>query len=67
MMGDKEWYFNTVTGKVELGPQSPMAIRLGPYKTKEEAEKALDIAEERNKEWENQEREWKQWPKDAAN
>ncbi|KFI68654.1 hypothetical protein [Bifidobacterium magnum] len=58
---NEEWYYNTATGKVELGPKSPMANRLGPYKTKEEAENALKIAEERNKAWEDQDHEWNSW------
>ena len=30
MTEPQEWYYNTVTGEVELGPQSPMQNRLGP-------------------------------------
>lgn len=28
MTEPQEWYYNTVTGEVELGPQSPMQNRL---------------------------------------
>ena len=43
MTEPQEWYYNTVTGEVELGPQSPMQNRLGPYATREDAEKALEM------------------------
>lgn len=65
MSQSNEWYYNTVTGKVELGPQSPMANRLGPYPTKEAAEKALETARERNKHWDEQNRSWSMWHDDA--
>lgn len=61
MTDPQEWYYNTATGEVELGPQSPMQNRLGPYPTKEAAEDALKIARERNKQWEDQDREWNSW------
>lgn len=64
-MDKQEWYFNTATGKVELGPQSPMENRLGPYPTRQEAEQALQTAKERNRKWDEENREWNAWP-DAA-
>lgn len=39
MTEPQEWYYNTATGEVELGPQSPMQNRLGPYATREDAER----------------------------
>ncbi|RSX55799.1 hypothetical protein D2E26_0362 [Bifidobacterium dolichotidis] len=57
----QEWYYNTKTGKVELGPQSPLEYRMGPYASQEEAEKALEIAAERNKHWDNQDKAWNSW------
>ena len=51
MTEPQEWYYNTVTGEVELGPQSPMQNRLGPYAT-------------RNKKWEDQDRDWNNWGTD---
>ena len=57
MTEPQEWYYNTVTGEVELGPQSPMQNRLGPYATREDAEK-------RNKKWEDQDRDWNNWGTD---
>ncbi|MEY4995074.1 MAG: hypothetical protein RLZ65_923, partial [Actinomycetota bacterium] len=39
--------FNTKTGKVEVGPQSLSLHRVGPFATKEEAGRALEIIAER--------------------
>ena len=42
----KQWYFNTVKKQAELGMVSPIEQRMGPYKTKEDAEHAWDIVVE---------------------
>ena len=39
------WYLTTTTPKI--------TDRLGPYKTREEAERALERVEERNEEYDN--------------
>jgi hypothetical protein len=52
------WYFNLVTKQVEEGPVSPNIERLGPYNTRAEAEKALELAAKRNEQWDNDPR-WK--------
>ncbi|MBM6699025.1 hypothetical protein H7U32_01515 [Bifidobacterium pullorum subsp. saeculare] len=68
-MADKQWYFNTVTQQPELGPQSPVSQRMGPYRSREDALDAWRIVEERNSAWDAQDREWNRWPKprhDAA-
>ena len=44
--GDTFW-FNTRTNEVEEGPQSLSIDRLGPFSTREEAERALEIIAER--------------------
>ncbi len=55
-MGKREWgiedraetyWYNTRTGQVEEGPQSLSIDRLGPFETREEAERAPEIVEER--------------------
>lgn len=55
-MGKREWgiddptetyWYNTRTGAVEEGPQSLSIDRLGPFKTREEAERAPEIVAER--------------------
>jgi hypothetical protein len=52
----KYWYFNIRTGKVEHGRQSKITVLLGPYRTREEAEKAYHIAAQRNAAWLAQQR-----------
>ena len=59
-MTDKQWYFNSVTQQPEFGPVSPIAQRMGPYATREDALKAWQIVEERNKEWNDADRQWEE-------
>ncbi|MBW4042331.1 MAG: SPOR domain-containing protein [Acidobacteria bacterium] len=40
MADDDQWWYNTTTGEVEHGAQSPWSDRAGPYRTREEAEGA---------------------------
>ena len=69
-MGDgsapKEWYFNTVTGRAELGPKSPVGHRMGPYATREDALDAWRIVHERNLVWDEQDRAWRRWGDSGA-
>ena len=46
-----EWWYNHRTGEVEEGPQSLGADRDGPIATREEAQRAPEIARERAKAW----------------
>ncbi|MFE9660238.1 MULTISPECIES: hypothetical protein [unclassified Streptomyces] len=48
-----EWYYCLEHQKVEEGPECPAKDRLGPYPSAEEARAAMEIARERNHEWEN--------------
>ena len=57
-MSDKKWYFNMVTGEPELGPLSPIDRRMGPYESREDAMNAWEIVHERNRRWEEQDRNW---------
>ena len=57
----KQWYFNTVKKQAELGMVSPIEQRMGPYKTKEDAEHAWDIVVDRNAKWEEENRRWKNY------
>lgn len=57
----KQWYFNTVKKQAELGMVSPIEQRMGPYKTKEDAEHAWDIVVDRNARWEEENRRWKDY------
>ncbi|GGG63272.1 hypothetical protein GCM10011374_28290 [Kocuria dechangensis] len=51
-----EFWFNTYTHQVEEGPQSDYRKLLGPYATREEAQRALQIAAERSKKWDDEDR-----------
>jgi len=46
-----EFWFNSQTGQVEVGPQSLALHRLGPFKSREEAENAPDIIAARAAAW----------------
>jgi hypothetical protein len=53
------FYFNTRTGQVEdLEDKSPSRDLLGPYATREEAERALVTAHERTETWDDEDRAW---------
>ena len=53
MTHDTEWYHNLVTGQVEQYEGGKAVDRLGPYASREEAQHALEQAQERNEAWEN--------------
>ncbi len=46
-----EWWYNHKTGEVEEGPQSLGSERDGPFATREDAERAPEIAQERAAAW----------------
>ncbi len=46
-----EWWYNHRTGEVEEGPQSLGSDRDGPFATREEAQRAPEIARERARRW----------------
>jgi hypothetical protein len=46
-----EWFYCLKHEKVEEGPECPAKDRFGPYPTREEASRAMDIARERDLEW----------------
>lgn len=49
------WWYNHRTGEVEEGPQSLGSDRDGPFETREDAERAPEIAAERAKAWRDDE------------
>lgn len=53
-----QFYYNLTTGTVEEGQQSPGAELMGPYATREEAQRALQTAAERNASWDEENAEW---------
>ncbi|QWC85759.1 hypothetical protein KLP28_03110 [Nocardioidaceae bacterium] len=50
---DKKWYYCTKHGTVEPRKGCKAIHRLGPYDTREEAARALEIAEKRNEAWDD--------------
>jgi hypothetical protein len=57
-MTDGDWYFCLTHLRIEHGAGCANAERLGPYATREDAERALQTAAERNEAWDNDPR-WK--------
>lgn len=58
MNSTPEFYYNLSTGQVEEGRQSTGDQLMGPYPSREEASRALEIAAARNEAWEEEDREW---------
>ncbi|MGO1622553.1 hypothetical protein [Flaviflexus sp.] len=54
----REYWYNTKTGQVEVGQQSPWTDIMGPYDTEEEARHALANAAERNETFDEEEEAW---------
>lgn len=50
-----EWWYNSRTNEVEEGPQSLSMDRIGPFKTAEEASRALEVIEARARAWADEE------------
>jgi hypothetical protein len=50
----KHWWYCVRHQTVEPDQGCPAKDRLGPYATKEEAERALDTVHRRNEEWDAQ-------------
>ncbi|MBB5831354.1 SPOR domain-containing protein [Brachybacterium aquaticum] len=53
-----QYYYNLTTGAVEEGPQSSMSDLMGPYASREEAQKALATAAKRNEKWDQDDASW---------
>jgi cell division septation protein DedD len=48
---ETEYWFNTKTNQVEVGKQSFAVYRIGPFKSRSEAEQALQIIARKSAEW----------------
>lgn len=61
---ERQFWVNVDSGEVEEGRQSGAAHRMGPYRTREEAEHAFDTAAHRNEAWDEDDRRWNDddWP-----
>ncbi|MDM8084193.1 SPOR domain-containing protein [Cellulomonas cellasea] len=57
MSGSGEYYYNIATGQVEEGKVSDWKDRMGPYPTREAAQRALDLAAARSKAWDEEDEE----------
>jgi len=51
----QEYWFNTHTGQVEVGKQSIALHRLGPFSSREEAERAPEVIAKRAAAWREEE------------
>lgn len=62
-MGDKsdtQYWYNTQTGQVEEGShRSSWTHLLGPYPTREDAQRALEKARDRSDSWDAEDERWK--------
>ncbi len=57
---DDRWYYNVEKGQAERGPAQRgfREARLGPYETREEAERGLAELHARNKRLDEEDRRW---------
>lgn len=51
---DDGYYYDAKTGEVSRGPRHSWQHRMGPYATVEEAARALEIARERTRAWDEE-------------
>jgi hypothetical protein len=60
-MDEPQFWFNTRTGTVEtVHDKSQSKDVLGPYPTREAAERALQSAHERTQQWDEEDRRWRE-------
>ncbi|MCL2454289.1 MAG: SPOR domain-containing protein [Micrococcales bacterium] len=59
MLGKKKFYYNLKTQQVEEGRQSDWSALMGPYPTREAAERALETARGRTDSWDDADRTWR--------
>ena len=51
---EQEFWFNTKTGEVEVGKQTLAVYRIGPFQTRQEAERAYEILKARSEKWDEE-------------
>jgi hypothetical protein len=54
---EQEYWFNTKTGQVEEGKQTLAFYRIGPFRTRSEAEHALETLARRSNDWKEEDQE----------
>ncbi len=57
--GAVQYFYNTRTRMVEKGRVSSWEDLMGPYDTREEAEKALETAARRSDAWDDEDADWR--------
>ncbi len=60
MTSETEFWFNTKTREVEEGKRSSWENLMGPYGSRAEAEQALAKAAQRTKDWDEDDKEWRE-------
>ncbi|MBC3185158.1 hypothetical protein H7347_00975 [Corynebacterium sp. zg-331] len=55
---EEQWFYHPGTGEVTQGLRGSWNDRMGPYATREEAERALDTAARRNDAYDAQDDGW---------
>ncbi|MCE4025134.1 SPOR domain-containing protein [Microbacterium sp. Au-Mic1] len=66
MSGESKYWFNSSTGEVEYGLESPSIDRIGPFDTAEEAARAPEVLQERAKAWADEDAAEDNWGADGA-
>ncbi|MFV0634888.1 hypothetical protein [Demequina sp.] len=56
---EAEFWFNTRTRMVEKGRQSSWEHLMGPYATAQEATEALEKAQQRTEDWDEEDAQWR--------
>jgi len=49
--GEHSYWYNSRTGAVEYGLESPSLVRVGPFSTREEAERAPEVLRANSERW----------------
>jgi hypothetical protein len=58
-MTEEQWYWNLKQGRaVPASERGPAEDLMGPYDSKDEAERWRERLDERNEQWEQADREW---------
>lgn len=58
MSDDEQWYYCVADGSVRQGKESRGLDRMGPYPDRATAQRALEIAAERNRAADKADRDW---------
>lgn len=59
MTTEEQYWYNTATGEVEEGHRSSWTHLMGPYRTRAEAQRALESAKARNESWDKEDDDWR--------